>query len=224
MTAESSPNVYDQAERFAIKRLDPAGFLRWLLWGLDPDLVFYRWLETQLAPFPGEPDRRCDCVVEFVSASGTQPPWACLVEPQGQWQSVFLIRVLRYLLMLHEELRHGPHGQDRYLMMAGIVDLTEQKLPTGLPWQPPGAPPGIGMLNGVWARHLYRESAAATLADIDAGRAPHCLLAWISVMQGGEEDGNIQQWKRLVEQEKDRSLRATYTGLALVFAEKRPAG
>ena len=47
---------FDQAERYAIKRLEPKGFLGWLLVGLDDDLVFTRWLETQLAPFPGEPD------------------------------------------------------------------------------------------------------------------------------------------------------------------------
>jgi flagellar biosynthesis/type III secretory pathway protein FliH len=43
-------------------------------------------------------------------------------------------------------------------------------------------------------------------------------------MQGGDEEGIIQQWKRLVEQVTDRSLRATYAGLALVFAEKRQRG
>src|SRR5262245_33205345 len=101
---------YDQAERYAIKRIDPPGFLRWLLVGLDADLVFVRWLETQLAPFPGEPNRRPDCVAGFVSHSGTQAPWACLVEPQGQEQADFLVRVVQYLMVLHTELRTGPAG------------------------------------------------------------------------------------------------------------------
>ena len=94
---------FDQAERFAIKRLNPAGFLGWLLEGLDDDLGFSRWLETQLAPFPGQPDRRCDCVAEFVSASGTQPPWICLVEPQGQYHPRFVTRLIQYMLGLHDE-------------------------------------------------------------------------------------------------------------------------
>src|SRR5436309_98277 len=82
---------------------------------------------------------------ELVSRSGTQPPWACLVEPQGQWEGSFLTRLLQYLLLLHDELRHGPHGQDRYLMMAGIVNVCEQPLQSALKWLPPGAPPGVGL-------------------------------------------------------------------------------
>jgi len=74
-------NVYDQAARFAAK-LDPGGFLRWLLAGFDPDLTFTRWLETQTIPFPGEPDRRCDTVAELVPASGLAPPWAAVIEFQ----------------------------------------------------------------------------------------------------------------------------------------------
>jgi hypothetical protein len=109
-------------------------------------------------------------------------------------------------------------------MMAGILNLTEQPLPSSLQWLPPGAPPPVGMLAGVWVRNLYTESAAGTLADIEAGITARCLLAWIALMQGGDEEGIIQQWKRLVEQEEDRSLRATYAGLALVFAEKRQRG
>ena len=75
--------VYDQAARYA-SNLDPPGFLPWLLGGLDPDLVFRRWLDTQTIPFPGDPDRRCDTVAELVSASGTQPPWAVVNELQTQ--------------------------------------------------------------------------------------------------------------------------------------------
>lgn len=60
---------FDQAARFAVK-IDPAGFLHWLLPGLDPDLLFTRWLETQTIPFPGQPDRRCDTVAELTHQSG----------------------------------------------------------------------------------------------------------------------------------------------------------
>jgi hypothetical protein len=217
-------NDYDKAERFAIKRLDPAGFLLWLLVGLDSDLVFARWLETQPAPFPGEPDRRCDTVAELVSRSGGQAPWACLVEPQGQAQADFLVRVLLYLLLLHQELRHGPHGQDRYPMMAGIVNLTEGTLPSSLSWVPPGRAEGVGLQGGVWVRNVYTEDAAATLAGVVAGTIARCLLPWIALMQGGEQEGIIQEWRRLVREETDRALQANYVGLALVFAEKRRRG
>ena len=65
-------NDFDKAERYAIKRLDPPGFLAWLLVGLDPDLEFWKWSETQAAPFPGEPDRRCDALALFRSRSGCE--------------------------------------------------------------------------------------------------------------------------------------------------------
>jgi hypothetical protein len=212
---------FDKAERFAIKRLYPRDFLRWLLVGLDDDLVFSRWLETQPAPFPGEPDRRCDAVAEFVSRSGTQPPWACLVEPQGQWQASFLTRLLQYLLLLHDKLRHGPHGQDRYLMTAGIVNVCEQALQSSVSWVPPGAPPGVGLTAGVWVRNVYVEDAALTLDAIAAGKAPRCLLPWVSLMAGGGDGGVIERWKELAKEEPAAPIMSSYAGLVLVFAEKR---
>ncbi len=230
-------NVYDQAERFAIKRLYSPGFLRWLLVGLDEDLVFSRWLDTQLAPFPGEPERRPDCVAEFVSRSGKQPPWVCLVEPQGQPQADFLARLLQYLMMLHQELRHGPYGQDRYLMMAGIVNLCEGPLQHELSWLPPGQPPrkrrrtkkpavpvrvpGVGLTAGVWVRNVYTEPADATLDGIAAGRLHRCLLPWVSVMAGGDRKEIGQRWIEVASDEPDLQLRASFGGLALVLAEKR---
>src|SRR5262249_18557088 len=55
---------FDRASRYGAK-LDPVGFLRWLLG--EATLLFRRWLDTRSLPFPGEPDRTCDtvaCVVE----------------------------------------------------------------------------------------------------------------------------------------------------------------
>src|SRR5262245_53436294 len=60
-------NVYDQAARYAVK-LDPAGFCRWLLPGLDPAVEFRGWLDTRTLPFPGEQDRTCDTVAALARA------------------------------------------------------------------------------------------------------------------------------------------------------------
>jgi hypothetical protein len=57
--------AFDQAARYAAKRLDPAGFLRWLLPGLDPGYAFHDWLDAHSIPFPDEPDRICDTVAGF---------------------------------------------------------------------------------------------------------------------------------------------------------------
>src|SRR5262249_34212292 len=196
------------AERCAIRRLDPMGFLLWLLLGLDSDLVFSRWLDTQHAPFPGEPDRRCDCVAELVSQSHAQPPWACLVEPQGQWQTNFLSRAWQYVLMLHDELRHGPYGQDRYPMMAGIVDLCERPLPETICWLPPGTS-GKGLTAKVWMRHVYQESATETLDGIAAGTIARCVLVWVPLMVGGDREDVARRWREIASEEPDAGKRAT---------------
>jgi hypothetical protein len=68
-------------------------------------------------------------------------------------------------------------------------------------------------------RTLRDEDAAATLAGIAAGRIDRCILPWLPLVQGGAEPGIIQEWLRLASLEPDNRLRATYGGLALVFAE-----
>jgi len=47
---------FDKAARAAAK-LNPVGFLRWLLPGLDPSLAYRGWLDTRTPPFPGEPEQ-----------------------------------------------------------------------------------------------------------------------------------------------------------------------
>ena len=116
-------NVYDQAARFAAK-LDALGFLRWLLATLAADLIFARWLDTQTIPFPGEADRRCDTVAEIVHAAGLAPPWAMVIEFQTRPDADMPYRLLEYLGRLGRERRHGPHGRDRYLLAAVVVNLT----------------------------------------------------------------------------------------------------
>jgi len=113
-------NVYDQAARFAVK-LDADGFLRWLLSGMDADMRFRGWLDTQTVPMPGDPDRRCDTVAELAHGGGQAPPWAVVLEAQTRPDSDLPDRLLEYLARLRRELRHGPHGRDRYQLGAAEV-------------------------------------------------------------------------------------------------------
>jgi hypothetical protein len=212
-------NVYDQAEHEAIL-LEPQGQLRWFLAGLDPDLGFARWLQTQSSGTPGDKERRADLVAEFVSRSGTQAPWACLVEAQGQQQTDLLLRALEYLARLGQELRHGPHGRDRYLMMALILNLAEYVEEDTLNWTPPVSGKAKGLNWHLWVWNLLGESASATLDAIESGAAHRCILVWVSLMKEAAEPELIQRWRRLAEQEPDPILRASYAALALVFAEK----
>jgi hypothetical protein len=218
--ADRESNVYDKGARYGVKRLNPPGQLAWVVNGLDPDLGFTSWLETQTAPFPGEPDRRCDTLACLESRSGSQLPWACLLEPQGQDDPDFLLRVLQYLLALARELRHGPHGQDRFRMMAGIINLTERRMAEALDWRPPGAS-GKGVFADLWVKDVYFESAEATLADIQDERLDRSVLIWVPAMLGAERAEIIGWWRTLAEAEKQDRLRADYAGLALVMAEKR---
>jgi hypothetical protein len=209
-------NEYDQAARFAVK-LNPDGFVRWLLSGADPGWRFDGWLETQTIPFPGEPDRRCDTGARLAHADGLAPPWALVLEAQTRPESAFPDRLLEYVARLGRELRHGPHGRDRYLLGAAVVQLTGPAQAIAVDMALSGA--GVELRWRVRVRALEEEDAAAVLAEIAAGRAPRCLLPWVPLMRGGGEAGVIDEWKRLAEQETDERRRKEYAGLALVFAE-----
>src|SRR5689334_5670818 len=109
--------MFDQAARFLIK-LDPGGFLHWLIASLQGVLLFSRWRDTQTIPFPGEPDRRCDTVAELSSAEGTGPPWLLVLELQTRPDPDIAERLLEYLASLRRQVRHGPHGHDKYPVAA----------------------------------------------------------------------------------------------------------
>ncbi len=68
-------------------------------------------------------------------------------------------------------------------------------------------------------RTLRDEDAAATLADIAAGRTSRCLLPWISLMRGGGEPSIIEEWKCLVGSDPDARWRSDVSALVQVFAE-----
>jgi hypothetical protein len=210
-------NEYDPAARYGAK-LDPPGFLSWLLAGLDPDLRFERWLDTQTIPFPGEPDRRCDTVAELVSASGTQPPWALVSEFQSRPDPDIGYRLLEYLGRLGRELRHGPYQRDRYLLTAILINLTEASEAAILVMAYPG-PDGPELKFRPRIRNLARESAADTLAGIADNRIAPCVLIWVPLMDGGAKEDNLKEWKRLALAETDRKRRSEYGGLALLFSE-----
>src|SRR6266446_5836369 len=78
----------DQASRYAARRLDAEGFLRWLLgeetWQA---WCWTGWLDTQAIPLPGEPDRRADVVAAFERLAGDAPPMAVVVEFMSEARS-----------------------------------------------------------------------------------------------------------------------------------------
>jgi hypothetical protein len=126
---------FDDAERHAIHEVEPNDQLAWLLEEVDDDLVFFGWQQTQLSPPPGVPQLRCDCVAGLKSRSGRQPPWACLIEAQGQPLPRMGIWMMIYLGLLHNVLRY--EGQDFFQMMGVILNLSEGELTHTVLWPVP---------------------------------------------------------------------------------------
>src|SRR5262249_12087400 len=117
---------FDDAERHAIQEVEPIDQMAWLLEGVDPDRAVFGWQRTQVAPPPGVPQLRCDCVAGLRSRSGTQPPWACLIEAQGQPLTGMGLWMMIYVGLLHNALRY--EGHDRFQMMGLILNLSEGQL------------------------------------------------------------------------------------------------
>jgi hypothetical protein len=209
-------NSHDQAARFAVK-LDPHGFLRWLLPGLDSDLVFTGWLDTQTIPFPGDPDLRCDTVAELGHRSGLGPPWALVVELQSRPDSDIQDRLLEYLARLRRELRHGPHQKDKYLLGAALVNLTGAAQTELLEMVLPGTT-GLEMRWRIRVATMEKEDAVETVARIRDGQIAGCLLAWAPLMRGGDRPDTIRARKEAADQEPDRQRRGNYRGVAWIFA------
>jgi hypothetical protein len=211
-------NVYDQAGRFTAK-LDPLGILCWVL-NLRPDaLIFRRWLDTRLIPFPGAPDRTCDTVASIEDVQRGQVPWALLLEFQIAPDPLMFGRVTVYLGQVWLEEKPSPERGDRFCIAARIVNLTGRgNAERTMDW--PEA--GLSTHMGIRDSNLCDIDAKATLDGIVAGKIAPVILPFIPLMQGGGDSSNIQQWLTLASAEPDARRRGHYGALALLFAE--PAG
>jgi hypothetical protein len=207
----------DQAARYALK-LAPDQLIAWLLPGLDPDLVFRRWLDTKMIAFPGEPGRRCDTVAELVSRTGGQGPWALVVEAEARLRADLLARVLEYLGRLKRRVRHGPEGRDRYPVAAVVLLLTGRGSDLKLDGMLPGT--DVGLSGKVRIMSLEAQSAEAVLSQVGSGKLGVGVLPWVPLMTGAGETSVVAEWVRLARMEPVDQRRSDYAGLALVFAER----
>lgn len=127
----SSRNDFDQAARYTAK-LDPVGFLRWLLPRLRADVTFRGWLDTRRLPFPGERDRTCDTVAEFENTAVPAESWAVIMEFQSEPEGLMLARIADYEGRLYLEY------QGRYRVAAAVVNLTGPPQPDAQDMRLPG--------------------------------------------------------------------------------------
>jgi hypothetical protein len=208
--------IFDQAARYLIK-LEPAGFLRWQVPGLHDALHFERWQDTRTIPFPGEPDRHCDTVAELTSAGGSGPPWLLVLEVQTRPDPDIAERMLEYMARLRREVRHGPHGRDKYPVAAAVLNLTGNPSAAVLEMALP-AEAGIGLNWRMASKGLAAESAPALLDAIASGEQGRCLLPWVPLTAGGDQPEVLARWKELAGQEPSARRRGEYGGLAQIFA------
>ena len=208
-------NDFDRACRYLAK-VDPSGFAAWVLRLRLTSLRFVRWLDTRTIPFPGSPDRICDTVafLEEVDAGGR--PWAIPFEFQVEPDPEMFGRFLEYLGRLWRSDWPSPERGDRFWLGAVVVNLTGNgQCSRKMEW--PAA--GLTTHLGVAERNVTAESAAETLAAIAAGEVAKIVLAIVPLMQGGDEPGIIEEWKRLAEAEPNATRRSEYGGLAMVLAD-----
>jgi hypothetical protein len=208
-------NEFDQASRYAAK-LDPVGFLSWLLRLPVEVFRFREWLDTRSLPFPGEPDRIRDTVAHLEDLAMNGMPWALPVEFQIEPDPEMFGRLLQYLGSLWIEKRPDPEPGSRFCVGAVVVNLTGQGN-SSRDYHWPAA--GVRCHLGVWERNLADLSAGETLADVASGKTARCVLPWVPLLQAGDELGIIQRWVELASAEPDMRRRSDYGGLALVFAE-----
>jgi hypothetical protein len=208
-------NPFDQGARYTAK-LDPPGFLRWLLPGLPSELQFHDWLDTRSIPFPGDPDRVCDTVAAIRHTSGMGVWWAMPIEFQTRPDPQLFGRFLEYLGRLWLELRPPGLPNVRFQVAAAVINLTGAG-DTSRDMVLPGTDARTCV--GVAERNLRDEDAAETLASIANGRVARCILPFVPLMRGGADPGIIARWKQIAQADPDTRRRADYAGLALVFAD-----
>jgi hypothetical protein len=171
-------NHFDQASRYLAK-LDPAGFIRWLLAADGPHFAFQEWLDTRTLPFPGHPDRTCDTVAELVELRKEGSRWALPLEFQTKPDPEMFGRWLEYLGRLWREIR--PRTGGHYQVAGALVNLTGM------------SDASANMSLGTQAQTLLKVrevnlcqlKAAPLLADVAAGNMTMALLPFIPLMHGG---------------------------------------
>jgi hypothetical protein len=128
-----------------------------------------------------------------------------------------LDRTGEYLWRFRRELRHGPHGQDKYPFVAALLFLTgrcaEREVHADLPDEP-------DLVNTLRPRilELAEQDAVAFLDAVEQNRLSPVLLAWTPLMQGGQSAETAARWVSLSARlgENERRLAAS---VALTFSE-----
>jgi hypothetical protein len=208
---------FDRGARHTVK-LKPEVMLSWLFPRLA-HLRFKRWHDSQSAPRPGEPDRRCDTLAELIDPDGASAPWTAVIELFTESDADALDRGVEYVGRFRRELRHGPYGHDRYHFALVLVFLTTVPEQTQQQDELPGHEEDVFFNVRPRILALAQEDGVALLNRIDENPTWRPLLAWLPVMRGGQTAEAARRWRTLVEQETDEVLRKTLGDLVLILAD-----
>ncbi len=209
-------NDFDQAGRFQVKG-SPEAHFGWLFPRAWESFRFKRWLDAQSAPRPGEPDRRCDTIAELVHREKLSHPRAAVVELFTRPDSEALDRSGEYLWRFRRELRHGPHGRDKYPFVAVLIFLTgrcgERSVRADLPGE-------ADLENALVPRilEMQEQDAVAFLQGIGQNRFPAALLPWVPLMRHGQRAEVARDWLGLSASLAE-ARRRDAASLALTFSE-----
>jgi hypothetical protein len=211
---------FDQAGRYLIRRR-PVGFYSWLSHRFVQAWEQRGWIDTSTLAFPGEPERICDTVAEFVHRS--EPTRRCLLdaEVQPRPDPDMLDRMGEYGFRLRRERRYGRGRRGKYQIIGVVLNLTGPRQRDVLDTTEETLG-GAGMRLQVLQLTLRDEDAATTLARIASGELDRCILPWVVLMRGAWRPGIIREWLRLAALELDERWRSDLGALARVFAALTP--
>ena len=207
----------EDTARYAIKE-NAEGTLRWLFPGLDADLAFDRFLDTNLITYPGETKRHCDTVARLRSRAGTQPSWALVLEVEARARRNILSRLLEYVARFLRKVRHGLSRGEDYQVGGAILVLTGKLNRRSIGMALLGTPARLDFSPCVVC--LEETPARETLARIEGGELSRSVLPWIPLMDQGGEADVVEWWKRLAEADPSEDSRRDWAGLAKVFADR----
>jgi hypothetical protein len=224
-------NDYDQAARYATRRLEAAGCLAWqtsearvgkLRGVLGPGWSFDDWVDSQAVPYPGEPDRRCDTVARFLRRELDAPPLALVVEFLVEARPAVMPRQAQYQLAIHEGILYQRDPTVRYDVAGLIVNLTGTM--SGRWGMMPKDTKGLALSLSVGVLDLEKVDARVVLKRIALGEVSWCVLAWVVLMAGAKNPKVLEEWIRLANLVEDEAKRGDLGGLARTFSALVPHG
>jgi len=211
-------NDYDQCARFAVQKLRPIAFFRWLFGPAFTQAWLHDgWLETQSISFPRNPDRRCDTAARFTAVAMDEPPLAVVLEFMSVTRHATLRRMMQYVLQIQDDCLYQEKPTVHYSVIGAILNLTGGKQAKQYQSRPSSVG-SYGIVGRFKVRTLKRESGERLLREIENGTHDRSLLVWAPLMRGAGDADYIRRWRAVLEGEADAEIRGNVVGLAKVFS------